>query len=141
MIEYLRLLYEGATEVSPDEVMGALMVGLALALACYGLCALGRTRSANPLPLLCGLFFLVSASEIDQAYQGPVGPPPIQYFHPDTYRPGRGRIEKTSYPPMTGSVGGPDQGSTGTRGPLDSTEGTRAADSRSGPGSSTGGFV
>ena len=218
MSEYLKIIYEGVTEISADEVMGAMVVGLALALACYGLCALGRKRANDPLPLLCGLIFAISAlsmaigvghsryrslkgvspngwtatqsgpggfpgpggpgggppmhrplgrallhradadrngqltpdeaarfvreadlagkgwvdaSDIDQAHRGPVGPRPLSDFHPDTARPGGDRVEKTPQSPLTGPVG-PDQDSTGASGSLGSSEGTRAAGSRSG---------
>ena len=60
MADFLRVVYEGVIEFSADEMMGALMIGLAVALACYGICHVGRKLSTNPLPLLCGLIFLVS---------------------------------------------------------------------------------
>jgi hypothetical protein len=58
--DFLRIVYEGVIDFSPNELMGALMVGLALALVCHGICVLGRKRATNPLPLLCGLIFAVS---------------------------------------------------------------------------------
>jgi hypothetical protein len=60
MREYLSAFYEGSTEISPDEIIGALAIGLALAMACSGLCLLGRKRSSNVFPVFCGLIFGVS---------------------------------------------------------------------------------
>src|SRR5947209_3712619 len=61
MLEYLGAFYEGSTEISPDELIGALMIGLALAMACSGLCLLSRKRASNAFPVFCGLIFAVSA--------------------------------------------------------------------------------
>jgi hypothetical protein len=61
MGEYFDAFYEGSTEISPDEIIGALAIGLALAMACSGLCILGRKRAANVFPVFCGLIFAVSA--------------------------------------------------------------------------------
>ncbi len=64
MLKYLGALYESMTEVSPDEAIGALMIGLVLALGFAGLCVLAFKKSANPYPLVCGLIFAVSASSL-----------------------------------------------------------------------------
>ena len=64
MGEYLQTIYEGVTEISPDEAMAALMIGLAVALACSGLYALGRKWASDPFPLLCGLIFAASAGSM-----------------------------------------------------------------------------
>jgi hypothetical protein len=79
MTDYLSAFYEGATEISPDEIIGALAIGLALAMVCSGLCMLGHKRASNVFPVFCGLIFAVSTISMivglghaRSKYMGPV---------------------------------------------------------------------
>ena len=70
MLKYLDAFYESVIDLSPDEMIGALVIGLGLAMACSGLCLLAHKKSPNPYPLLCGLIFVfcVSALAIGVGY-------------------------------------------------------------------------
>jgi hypothetical protein len=64
MREYFETIYEAVTDVSPNEIMGALLVGLVIGLVGSGLCMLGRKWKRDPFPWLCGLILLVSAGSM-----------------------------------------------------------------------------
>jgi hypothetical protein len=64
MRQYLLTIYVAVTDISTNEVMAGLIIGFALALACSGLFLLARKWASDPLPLLCGLMFVVSAGSM-----------------------------------------------------------------------------
>ena len=83
MMEYLDRFYIGATEISSDEIIGALAIGMALAMACSGLCLLGRSRASNAFPVFCGLIFAVSAISMVVG----IGHARYKYFGPPRQAP------------------------------------------------------
>ena len=96
MNQYLRCIYEELIELSTDELITAIMIGLVLATALTGLYALARRKASDRLTLMIGLMILASIAsmtlaigyvryrqesmsfinQVQATHPGPGGPPP-----------------------------------------------------------------
>ncbi len=71
-------LYDSLVDLSPDDLIGAIAIGLALSMACSGLCLLAQKKAACPFSPVCGVVFAVVAASLAiglghgrQKYAGP----------------------------------------------------------------------
>jgi hypothetical protein len=64
VFEYLSDLYESLIDLTPDEMIGAIAIGLAMAMACSGLCLLAQKKAASPYSPVCGVIFAVVAASL-----------------------------------------------------------------------------
>jgi hypothetical protein len=58
-MELIRSIYDAVVDKSPEELIGAVMVALAMSLTMTGLYALGRRKVSDTLPLVTGLMVVV----------------------------------------------------------------------------------